>query len=996
MKTRTIKQFMIAVVALIGLLPIRSVAATATLSIEDFTIKQGETKEMLIDVNNANMQVTMVEFYMQLPNGLSVATENGELAVDIAGRTTWKKHSLEASITDGTVHFFLYSGSNAVLTGTSGAVISVKLTAASSFTGGNIIFERQLITSPDETECKPDNYIYKVETTIDTEDEIITFADANVKRICVANWDTNGDDELSKSEAAAVTDLGRVFKNRIISTFEELRYFIGLTSIGESAFETCYLTTIVIPESVISIERYAFSGCINLASITIPSSVTSIGSSAFNNCGSLTSISLPSRVTSIGNNAFWGCSGLTNIKIPNSVTTIGEYAFGDCDGLTSITIPSSVTIIGKSAFCSCSGLTSINIPNSVTTIGNSVFSDCSSLTRITVDANNTVYDSRNNCNAIIKTSSNELIQGCVNTIIPNSVTSIGNYAFQNCSNLNSINIPSSITSIGNYAFEHCSSLTSITLPISVTSIGNCAFYYCNALSSITIPSSVNSIGSSAFFYCKNLTSVKVEMAIPVAIEQNVFSNRANATLYVMKGSKAAYEAADYWKEFKEIVEIDNDNEPSEIEITDISKIDNVIYVEETEVRTGTQATISLKMKNTASIRGFQFDLYLPEGVTAVKSAKGKIQGSLCDGRLPDEDEHTLTLSEQSDGSIRFLCSSQYEETFTGTDGEIATLQVNVADDMEDGDYAIQLKNVKLTENDISKFYLTDLVTQKLIVSTYIVGDISGDGKVDVSDYTGIANYIHGNTPTGFNAKAADVNTDNTIDVLDYTGIANIIHTGSVHGSNHARLFLSSNGSPLEVTDISNINNVIYITPFSAAAGSEEYSISISMKNTADIRGFQFDLYLPEGVTALKTAKGRIQGTLNEGRLPEEDEHELTLSEQSDGAIRFLCSSLYEETFTGNDGEIATLKVKVDSEMPTGDYPVMLKDVKLTENDISIYYFTEQVNTTMTIDGKATGISQNKHDAATNNQWYTLDGRKIGKNPTEKGVYIKNDRKKVIR
>ena len=486
------------------------------------------------------------------------------------------------------------------------------------------------------------------------------------------------------------------------------------------------------------------------------------------------------------------------------------------------------------------------------------------------------------------------------------------------------------------------------------------------------------------------------MPIPVTITQDVFSNRANATLYVMQGCKAAYEAADYWKEFKEIVEINDDNEPSEIEVTDISKIDNVIYIEETEVRTGTQATISLKMKNTTGIRGFQFDLYLPEGVTVVKSPKGKIQGALSNGRLPDEDEHTLTLSEQSDGSIRFLCSSQYEETFTGTDGEIATLQVNVADDMEDGDYAIQLKDVKLTENDISKFYLTDLVTQKLVVSTFIVGDISGDGKVDVSDYTGVANYIHGNTPTGFNAMAADVNTDNVIDVLDYTGIANIIHTGSVHGTNHARLVLSPNNSPLEVTDISNINNVIYITPFIATAGSEEYSISISMKNTADIRGFQFDLYLPEGVTAVKSAKGRIQGTLNAERLPEEDEHELTLSEQSDGAIRFLCSSLYEDTFTGNDGEIATLKVKVDSNMPTGDYGIMLKDVKLTENDISIYYLTERVNTTMTIDGETTGISHSKHDTTTNNLWYTLDGRKIDKMPTTKGVYVRNSHKAVIK
>lgn len=309
MKTRTIKQFMIAVVALIGLLPIRSVAATATLSIEDFTIKQGETKEMLIDVNNANMQVTMVEFYMQLPNGLSVATENGELAVDIAGRTTWKKHSLEASITDGTVHFFLYSGSNAVLTGTSGAVICVRLTASSSFTGGNIIFEKQLITAPDETECKPANYIYKVETTVDPEDEIISFADDNVKAICVANWDTNGDGELSKTEAAAVTDLGAVFKySETIRSFEELCYYTGLTSIGD----------------------YAFSYCGNLSNINIPNSVTSIGHSAFSHCSNLTSISLPSDLTSIDNYAFWGCSGLTNINLPSSVTTIGNYAFWVC------------------------------------------------------------------------------------------------------------------------------------------------------------------------------------------------------------------------------------------------------------------------------------------------------------------------------------------------------------------------------------------------------------------------------------------------------------------------------------------------------------------------------------------------------------------------------------------------------------------------------------------------------------------------------------------
>ena len=391
---------------------------------------------------------------------------------------------------------------------------------------------------------------------------------------------------------------------------------------------------------------------------------------------------------------------------------------------------------------------------------------------------------------------------------------------------------------------------------------------------------------------------------------------------------------------------DDPNPQTTVEVTDISTMNNVIYIEPMEGQCGTQATISLKMKNTAAIRGFQFDLYLPEGVTVVKSSKGKIQGFLSEGRLPDEDEHTLTFSEQSDGAIRFLCSSQYEETFTGNDGEIATLKVNIADNMEDGEYPIQLKSMKLTENNISNFYETALVQSKLTVSSYVVGDISGDGVVDVSDYTGVANHIHGNTPDGFNAKAADVDGNNVIDVSDYTGIANIIHTGSIYGnsSNAPAMMLS----PRKVnTDISDYDNVIYISPFTASPGTQT-TISIKMKNAVAIRGFQFDLHLPEGMTVVKSAKGRIQGALSAGRLPDEDEHELTFSEQSDGSIRFLCSSQYDETFTGNDGEIATLQVNVASNMANGDYPLQLTDMKLTETDISKYYTADLIETTVTI------------------------------------------------
>ena len=399
----------------------------------------------------------------------------------------------------------------------------------------------------------------------------ITFKDAAVKQICVQNWDTNGDGEISEAEAAAVKDMGTVFYgNTLITSFDELRYFTKLVEIGNSAFEGCCgltsvtipnsvfsilggafsrcsgLTSVTIPNSVTSIEMHAFAGCSALTSLTIPNSVTSIGQQSFKGCISLTSLSIPKSLTSIGSSAFYGCSALTSIKvetgnvkydsrnncnalietasnkliigcnntvIPSTVTTIGNDAFLNCSGLTSVTIPNSVTSIGFDSFSGCSGLTSLTIPKSLTSIGPGAFDGCSGLTSIIVETGNVKYDSRNNCNALIETTSNELILGCKNTVIPNTVTSIGAGAFGECSGLTSITIPNSVTSIGNYAFQNCTGLKEV-------------------ISEVKNPEAV-SIGYDAFT-----------------------STSSDIVLFVPSGTLSAYKSSSQWtKWFKDIREL---------------------------------------------------------------------------------------------------------------------------------------------------------------------------------------------------------------------------------------------------------------------------------------------------------------------------------------------------------------------------------------------------------------------------------------------------------
>ena len=303
----------------------------------------------------------------------------------------------------------------------------------------------------------------------------------------------------------------------------------GVKVIGDSAFQGCEsLTSINIPNSVTTIGNRAFGVCSSLTSINIPNSVTTIGNWAFSDCSSLTSINIPNSVTTIENGAFSGCSSLTSINIPNSVTTIGDFAFNGCESLTSINIPNSVTTIGNWAFANCESLTSITIPSSVVTIIGNPFmlwhGNLNNESKAFIYEDNVLFNK--NKTTLIAYRAKE-----TNYTIPNSVTTIGNWAFNCCKSLTSINIPNSVTTIGNKAFIHCESLTSINIPNGVTTIGEHAFAHCYSLASINISNSVTAIGIWAFGVCKSLTSINIPNSV-TTIGERAFSYCINLPSHI--------------------------------------------------------------------------------------------------------------------------------------------------------------------------------------------------------------------------------------------------------------------------------------------------------------------------------------------------------------------------------------------------------------------------------------------------------------------------------
>ena len=564
--------------------------------------------------------------------------------------------------------------------------------------------------------------------------EIIQFEDNEVERICLDKWDGNNDGVLTKEEASKVTSISSsIFSNNTkIRKFNELQLF----------------------EKVTRLDRNAFSGCSNLEEITFPASLNTIGNDVFNGCCSLSDVFIPAACTSISNSAFRGCSsiqsfsveygnsvydsrdncnailnndnlehGCINTIIPDGIKTIKAYAFSDCSSLTEIGLPSSLTTIFGNAFENCTSLRKIEVPQSVNNVYSDAFVGCTDVEVIIVNSNNQTYDSRENCNALIKTFGSELVLGCSATRIPNSIKKI-------CSH---------------------------------------AFYQCSTLNAISIPQSVETIESNSFSVCPLLKDVYVEWDNPFTpnVGDDAFSPANVMTLHVPSQAVSYYKSSPKWSVFKEIVEL----APKDLDPTDISSLTDAIYASAKTVSKGSTAMLTINLKNAQRTNGYSFDLKLPTGVTLAKDNSDEYVYTLS----PRHNGHVATVNyKEASGVYGFAVMSLSSKDVKESDGVILTLTLNISDEMSEGDYAVKIQNARYSLSSGATSVAMENVTSLLTVESYIKGDANGDSMVDIADAVCIVNHIVGKATPSFIEAAADANGDGVVDIADAVRIVNLI------------------------------------------------------------------------------------------------------------------------------------------------------------------------------------------------------------------------------
>lgn len=407
------------------------------------------------------------------------------------------------------------------------------------------------------------------------------------------------------------------------------------------------------------------------------------------------------------------------------------------------------------------------------------------------------------------------------------------------------------------------------------------------------------------------------------------------------------------------------------EPTDIASLANVVYVENAEVYSGKSVQLSVKMNNAIEVVGFQCDFYAPEQTSVALDGDGEYVIALSEARTTAKRTNFFGFSQMPDGAIRILASSMQNDTFSGNSGEVATITLNVEKQLTEGVYPLVLRNIVIADAN-GKAIKVESVETSLTVKNYILGDANNDGEVNIGDYTTITNYILNRNPAQFVKIAADTNEDGEINVGDLSGLVKIILMNAASAPEARR-------AGLKATDITADENVIY-------AGDAKLdpdgmvTLSVSMKNSVTSPGFQFDIAFPEGFDVAMDEDGFERIELSTARTSSKRTDTFAFNRIGDRSYRILANSTRGLAFSGNDGEVCTIKLRTTTAIESGKYDVVLSGIVISDLDGKTFKPGHEVVATITVDENV-GAELIGFDAVDGAEIYGVDGvRRAGLEP----------------
>ena len=769
-----------------------------------------------------------------------------------------------------------------------------------------------------------------------TNDDIINALNTNM-RSCYAI-------DLSDAEIEALPD--GAFDGKI--GLLEISLPAGLKAIGNNAFRGCFAlrNEVTIPAGVQTIGSYAFSGCRNAKfNPALPETLTAIGDYAFQNCANLYAVTLPASLQTIGEYAFYA-SSIQEIVLPEGLFSLGDGAFWFCKALETADFVNSMDIISipSNAFNGCSGLRKVYLPFFVEEIGDYAFSGCKSLKSL-------------------------------NFFECEEITKIGEFAFRGCRSLKSLDLfkCENLTTIGSRAFSGCTSLKSLNLPKSLETIGEYAFSGCQAISVISSPSLVpptiasesalNGIDKDVcvltmpksvyldYFrapYWGQFVEYTASVLVGVDGQGSVmYSNNYGtapipvkvAAFYATAGegegveedegdgiTAEAYDSAnicakdnstltfrivpDEGNEIKSVTYAGEDvtaqvvdglfttpviNGDTNLDVSFVASTD-YIAIPVSAVSKGAEVVVPVELVNTTAVMGIECKVQIPEGFSVAKKADGSLKVEQTE-RKADQ-----TLTAAADGNV-LTVKTNGTQAYTGNTGAVFTIAIAPDEATAPADYVLKVTDVKFV-NATGVASRPDAKTT-LTLRDYVLGDVDSDQLVAINDAVIVMNHIVGADTPAFNAKAADMDGNGSVEINDAVLIMNTVVGTESTKSIKKTSATEPNADELTAADIE-------------ICQGGTAMLSLDLANLDALTAAQFEITLPEGITAGKAEAG------------ERASRHMIKTNMVGNVLKVAMLSAESADFEGSEGAILVLPLSADKAMTSGSYGISLRNVKMSD------------------------------------------------------------------